>query len=43
MSLSWFGFSSVKLFEYMVTYGRREVDKDRKKAIMEKRAQPSMK
>ena len=35
MSKSWFGFSSVKFFGYKVTYGKREMDEDRKKAIME--------
>ena len=34
MSKSWFGFSSVKFFGYKVTYGKREMDEDRKKAIM---------
>ena len=35
MSKSWFGFSSVKFFGYKVTYGKREMDADRKKAILE--------
>ena len=35
MSKSWFGFSSVKFFGYKVTYGKREMDEDRKKAILE--------
>ena len=35
MSKSWFGFSSVKFFGYQVTYGKREMDEDRKKAILE--------
>ena len=32
---SWFGFSSVKFFGYKVSYGKREMDEERKKAIME--------
>ena len=35
MSKSWFGFPSVKFFGYKVTYGKREMDADRKKAILE--------
>ena len=35
MPKSWFGFSSVKFFGYKVTYGKREMDEDRKKAIVE--------
>eukprot|EP01042_Synura_sphagnicola_P036332 gene36332-biopygen2425 len=35
ISKSWFGFSSVKFFDYKETYGKREMDADRKKAIME--------
>ena len=35
MSKSWFGFSSVKFFGYKVSYGKREMDEERKKAIME--------
>ena len=35
MPKSWFGFPSVKFFGYKVTYGKREMDADRKQAIME--------
>ena len=35
MPKSWFGFSSVRFFGYKVTYGKREMDEDRKKAIVE--------
>ena len=35
MTKSWFGFSLVKFFGYKVTYGKREMDEDRKKAIMD--------
>ena len=35
MSKSWFGFPSVKFFGYKVTYGKREMDADCKKAILE--------
>eukprot|EP01037_Dinobryon_pediforme_P048642 gene48642-biopygen16541 len=35
MPKSWFGFSSVKFFGYKVTYGKREMDENRKKAIVE--------
>jgi len=35
MSKSWFGFSSVKFFGYKVSSGKREMDEERKKAIME--------
>ena len=35
MPKSWLGFSSVKFFGYKVTYGKREMDEDRKKAIVE--------
>ena len=35
MSKSWFGFPSVKFFGYKVTYGKREMDADRKQAILD--------
>ena len=35
MPKSWFGFPSVKFFGYKATYGKREMDADRKQAIME--------
>jgi len=35
MPKSWFGFPSVKFFGYQVTYGKREMDEERKKAILE--------
>ena len=35
MPKSWFGFPSVKFFGYKVTFGKREMDEDRKKAILE--------
>ena len=35
MQKTWLGFSSVKFFGYRVSYGRYEMDDDRKKAIQE--------
>ena len=35
MPKSWLEFSSVKFFGYKVTYGKREMDENRKKAIVE--------
>ena len=35
MPKSWFGFSSVKFFGYKISYGKREMDADRKKTMLE--------
>ena len=35
MQKTWLGFSSVKFFGYKVSYGKYEMDEERKKAIDE--------